>query len=149
MNIYTCAKDILSLEMFEENWLSGTSQLQHDVTLVGSCIATVILCLLIQLNYIELQPSVSIWVWVVWLLIAWLLHWFSWAEVAAKKIFFLSWDPVCSQEHWHYFSLNITKGRSLCHQYNILKSSRLDIYITRSSVAIILASSIFTVFNGT
>jgi hypothetical protein len=38
----TCEKDILALRLFEGNWRTGTSMLQHDVTCVGSCIVTAI-----------------------------------------------------------------------------------------------------------
>jgi hypothetical protein len=55
----TCEKDILALRLFEDN-RTGASRLQHDVTCVGSCIVTTILCLLIQSNCIELQPSINI-----------------------------------------------------------------------------------------
>jgi hypothetical protein len=60
----TCEKDILALRLFEDNWRTDASGLQHDVTCVGSCIVTAIFCVS---NCIELQPSISILIWVVWL----------------------------------------------------------------------------------
>jgi hypothetical protein len=41
--------------------------IQYDVTCMGSCIVTGILCLFIQSNYIELQASINILIWVAWL----------------------------------------------------------------------------------
>jgi hypothetical protein len=56
----TCQKDILALTLFEDNWRTGASRLQHDVTCVGSCSHSDIVCLLIQSNCIELQSSIDI-----------------------------------------------------------------------------------------
>jgi hypothetical protein len=39
----TCEEDILALWLFEDNWLTGASRLQHDVTCVGSRVVTAIL----------------------------------------------------------------------------------------------------------
>jgi hypothetical protein len=61
----TCEKDILALRLFADNWRTGASRLQHDVTCVGSCVVKATLCLLIQPNCIKLQPSANILIWVV------------------------------------------------------------------------------------
>jgi hypothetical protein len=54
-----CEKDILALGLFEGNWRSGESRLQHDVTCVVFWkMYSVIVCLLAQLKCIELQLSV-------------------------------------------------------------------------------------------
>jgi hypothetical protein len=53
--------------LLKDNWLTDASILQHDVTSVGSCIVTAILCLLIQSKCIELQPWINILAWVAWL----------------------------------------------------------------------------------
>jgi hypothetical protein len=37
-------KDILALRLFEDNWRTGASRLQHGVTCVGSCIVTATFC---------------------------------------------------------------------------------------------------------
>jgi hypothetical protein len=38
-------KDILALRLLKDNWRTGASRLQHDVTCMGSCIVTAILCM--------------------------------------------------------------------------------------------------------
>jgi hypothetical protein len=59
----TCEKDILELRLLKDNRRTGASKLQHDVTCVGSCIVTAILCVY-QSNCNELQPPINILIWV-------------------------------------------------------------------------------------
>jgi hypothetical protein len=59
-------KKVLSSGLFEDNWLTEMSRLQYDVTCLGFCVVRAILCLLIQSNWIEMQPSISILLWVSW-----------------------------------------------------------------------------------
>jgi hypothetical protein len=40
----TCEKDIPALRLLKDNWRTGASRLQHDVTCVGACKVTAILC---------------------------------------------------------------------------------------------------------
>jgi hypothetical protein len=39
-----CEKDIIAIRLFEDSWRTGASRLHHEVTCVGSCIVTAILC---------------------------------------------------------------------------------------------------------
>jgi hypothetical protein len=63
-----CEKYIVASRLFEDNWQTGASRLQRDVTCVSSRIVTGILCLFNQTNCIALQPAINILIWVAWLL---------------------------------------------------------------------------------
>jgi hypothetical protein len=63
----TCEKEITALQLLKDNWRTVASRLQREVTRMGCCIVSDMVCSLIQSNCTELQPTINILLWVAWL----------------------------------------------------------------------------------